>query len=477
MARTTTRIWFLAAAVVALLAASCAANDDDQAAPESTDVQGSENTTALSEDSFGDMESPCGEGEFSVEADQAAGTPDVLRIGVANDRTSQIYPGLNKEVWDASNAFVTWCNDQGGIGGLPIEVLDLDGNLLEVEAAMTRACNAVFMMVGGGFVQDNLEFSGKPDSDFHQCGLADIPAFTVSREKADSNGQVQPVPRPSDEISSARMQIYKSLEPENAKSMAEVSGNVASMETLRNQAIATMEEEGIEVAGVFDYPVTGLLDWTPLAQQVINSGARSMHFVGEPRFLANMVKSLREQGWEGDVFAETNVYDPSFVDFAGVANAEGTIIRSVFHPFEEADQWPAVKQYLDIVTENVSDPKLAVLGMQSFSAWLLFATAANDCAADNGATLTRACVLEAAAAVDEWTAGGLHAPADPGPEGGTPGECEMFITVTDDGQFERLSPELGSDEDDDSGFTCFENSVVPVPDNAGRGVKDPDQPL
>lgn len=477
-AMTTWRNSLPVAAAVALLAAACSANIDDQAAPEGTDdALSAQDTAAPSAERFGDMESPCGEGGFSVEADQAAGTPDVLRIGVANDRTSQIYPGLNKEVWDASSAFVAWCNDQGGIGGLPIEVLDLDSNLLEVEAAMTRACNSVFMLVGGGFVQDNLEFSGKPDSDFHQCGLADIPAFTVSREKADSNGQVQPVPRPSDEISSARMQIYKSLEPGNAESMAEVAGDLTSMETLRNQAIATMEATGIEVAGVFDYPVTGLMDWTPLAHQVINSGARSMHFVGEPRFLANMVSSLREQGWEGDVLAETNVYDQSFIDSAGVADAEGTIIRSVFHPFEEADRWPATKQYVDIVTGNVSDPKLAVLGMQSFSAWLLFATAANDCAASNGDTLSRACVLEAAAEVDQWTAGGLHAPADPGPQGGTPGQCEMVITVTGDGLFERLSPEIGSEDDHHSGFTCFEDSLVAVADNAGSGVIGPDQPL
>lgn len=472
MTGTNSRIWLIAAAAVVALTASCAANDD-QAGSESTDQEADAPAGAT----FGDMESPCGEGDLRVEADQAAGTPDVLRIGVANDRTSQIYPGLNKEVWDASNAFVAWCNAQGGIGGLPIEIMDLDSKLLEVEAVMTRACNGVFMLVGGGFVQDNLEFSGKADSDFHQCGLADIPAFTVSREKADSNGQVQPVPRPSDEISSARMQIYKSLEPDNAKSMAEVSGQVASMETLRNQATATMESEGIEVAGVFDYPVTGMLDWTPLAQQVIGSGATSMHFVGEPRFLANMISSLREQGWEGDVLAETNVYDHTLIESAGAAIAEGTLIRSVFHPFEEADQWPATKQYLEIVEANVDDPKLAVLGMQSFSAWLLFATAANDCAAGNDGTLTRACVLEAAAAVDQWTAGGLHAPADPGPEGGTPGECEMVITVTEDGEFARLSPELGSDEDDDSGFTCFEDSIVAVPDNAGRGVMGPDQPL
>jgi hypothetical protein len=228
---------------------------------------------------------------------------------------------------------------------------------------------------------------------------------------------------------------------------------------------------------VFNYPATGLPDWTPLAQEVIGSGATSMHWVGEPTFLGNTVKALREQGWEGDPVVETNIYDQQYVDTAGVENAAGTVIRTLFHPFEEADLWPATKQYMDIVNENIQDAKIAILGAQSFSAWLLFATAANDCAADNDNVLTRACVLEAAAAIDEWTAGGLHAVTDPGPEGGDPPECEMQITVNSDGEFERLAPEIDSDDDDGEGFWCFEGSTIQVPANEGLGVIGPDQPL
>jgi hypothetical protein len=91
--------------------------------------------------------------------------------------------------------------------------------------------------------------------------------------------------------------------------------------------------------------------------------------------------------------------------------------------------------------------------------------------------LTRACVLEAAAAIDEWTAGGLHATTDPGPEGGDPPECEMQITVNADGEFERLSPEIDSDDDDGEGFSCFEGSTIQVPANEGLGVIGPDQPI
>ncbi|MFV0317175.1 MAG: ABC transporter substrate-binding protein [Microthrixaceae bacterium] len=472
-------IRLVAAAFVtlAMLAASCAAKgaDDSAGEPEGGGEE-AQTTAAPAGDKFGDLDSPCGEGDFTVEADQSGGDPDVLKIGVANDRTSQIRPGLNKEMWDASNAFAAWCNEQGGIGGLPIEIVDIDGKLLEVESAMTIACNSVFMLVGGGQVQDNLQFTGKPDSDFHECGLADIPGFTVSPEKSDSNGQVQPLPHPSAQVGTGWMQNFTEVDPDDAKSFAIVWGVLPSMETIRNQAQAVIEDQGGEVVGVFDYPVTGLADWTPLAQQVINSGATAMTFVGEPTNLGSFVKSLREQGWEGTPVVETNSYDQTFIDSAGPEAAEGTVIRTVYHPFEEADKWPATQQYIDIVTENVPDAKLAVLGMQSFSAWLLFATAANDCGNSNDNTLTRACVLESAADIEDWTGGGLHAASDPGEFGGTPSQCEMLITVKD-GKFARLYPELDSDADNGDGFACYPDSLVEVPDNEGLGKIGPNQPL
>ncbi len=342
---------------------------------------------------------------------------------------------------------------------------------------MAEACNSVFMLVGGGQVQDNLQFSGKAESDFHECGLAEIPGFTVSPEKSESNGQVQPVPHPSASISSAWLHDLIGIDPDATESMAEVWGELPSMATIKNQTLAIMENEGVRNAGVFTYPVTGLSDWTPLAQQIIGSGATSMHFIGEPTNLGSLVNSLREQGWEGTVAAETNIYDDVYVESAGADSAAGTVIRSVYHPFEEADRWPAVQQYLDIMDKYADDPKIALLGLQSFSSWLLFATAANTCGESNDGELTRACVLEAAADIDDWTAGGLHVATDPGPEGGTNVECGMLLTVTEDGTFERLYPEIGSDDDAGDGFACDEGTIVAVPENEGLGVTSPNQPI
>ena len=52
------------------------------------------------------------------------------------------------------------------------------------------------------------------------------------------------------------------------------------------------------------------------------------------------------------------------------------MVRVAIHPFEEADKWPATKQWLDIMKKDgPADAKVASLGVQSFSAGLLFATA------------------------------------------------------------------------------------------------------
>jgi len=473
------KAWLIVLSAV-LLSSACAAKNKDSAGGQQED--GGTRTTQASGGAaaavkFGDAASPCGPGNLKVDPAENAGVSDKLLIGVANDRSSTIRPGLNKEIWDASNAFVQWCNSQGGIGGLPIEIVDLDGKLLEVEAAMTKACTGVFMMVGGGQVQDNLQFTGKDGSDFHKCKMADIPGFAVSPEKAESNGQIQPIPHPSSQSSSLNLRNLKAVDPEAAKSVAVVWGDLPAMKTIKNQQAANVQNEGAKLAGVFSYPVTGLSDWTPLAKQVIDSGATAMTFVGEPTNLGALVKTLREQGWKGTPLLETNAYDQIYSDSAGAANAEGSQIRSVFHPFEEADKWPAVKQYEEILKQYVPDGKQALLGMQSFSAWLLFATAAKDCAKSDKDTLTRECVLKAADAAKDWTAGGLHAPMDPAPEGGVPAPCEMLLTVKADGTFERAYPKIKGKADGGDGFVCDPSAVFAVPENKGLGVTSPDQPI
>lgn len=455
---------------VALVASACGASGDEEV---TEDEESTETTAAGGADtaSFGDLESPCGEGDATVAEGEGSST-DTMRIGVANDRASDIRPGLNKELWDASQAYAEWCNDQGGIQGLPIELVDLDGQVVNVEAAMTRACDDVFAMVGGAFAQDQLEFSGKPGSDFHECELIDVPAFAVSIDKSASNGKVEPIPNPASAVATQWVRDFKELYPEESEEMVVVYGELPSLETIKTQFEAAAEAEGVPLADSISYPLV-VDDWGPYADRVIESGAGAMYWVGEPSNAASMQAKLVEKGWEGVVLHQTNAYDDVLFS-SGPEAAEGSVLRTAFHPFEEAEDWPAIQQYLDMIG-TVEDGKVAALGLQSMSAWLLFSVAANECAAANDGVIDRTCILEESAAVDDWTAGGLHVPTDPGSD--DPPECGMLLVVRD-GEFERLWPEVGGEGDDLDGFSCPEDSTAEVDiSGLGEGNVDPDRPI
>jgi ABC-type branched-subunit amino acid transport system substrate-binding protein len=463
-------------AIVAVLASACGASGDSKASDESEN--GSSTTAASGQNAsakWGSLDSPCGKGSLKVKDGEGGKGTDKLYIGVANDRGSQVRPGLNKELWDASQSFAAWCNEQGGIGGLQVELVDLDGQLFQVESAMSKACTDVFAMVGGAFTQDNLEFSGKDGSDFHKCKLIDVPAFAVSVEKSKSNGQVQPLPNPPDKKSTQWILDFQKKFPEESKKNVVVYGDLPSLGVVKKQFDAAVQKVGgIEQLPALSYPVTGLTDWTPLAQKVIDSGATSLYWIGEPTNASNLFAKLREQGWKGVILNETNIYDP-LVFSAGNAGAEGALFRMAFPPFEEASKWPAIKQYVDNLKKYVPDGKQAALGLQSTSAWLLFATAVKECGAKNNGVVDRTCVLQQAKAQKDWTAGGMHVPTSPG--SADPPECGMLL-IAKNGTFERFYPEIGGTDDDQAGFHCPADSIATVTEDLGaKGNVDPSRPI
>jgi hypothetical protein len=168
------------------------------------------------------------------------------------------------------------------------------------------------------------------------------------------------------------------------------------------------------------------------------------------------------------------MYDQKLL--AAGADAEGSIVRMQLHPLEEADEWPAIQQYIDINEKYVDGGETGALGIQSTSAWLLFATAANACGEKNDGVLDRTCILEQAAAVKDWTGGGLHAPQDPGPANETKASpCSMLLVVKD-GEFVRKFPEIGGTDDTTAGFHCPADGVTILP-GATAGKVDPDRPI
>jgi len=464
-------------AVVVLVAAACGSNASSDASSQEDDATATTTLAPAESTSFGDLDGAVcsAEGGFSIDPAEAGTGADKFYIGVANDRTATVAPGLFQVNYDASVAFASWCNERGGIGGLPIEVVDLDAAVFNVEAAMTRACAEVFAMVGGGFAQDNLEFSGNESSDFHECEMIDIPGFTVSGQKSNSNGQVQAMPNPGTSVATTWLSDYHDQFPETTESTT-LWGELPSLEVTKNKydaAVATVD--GMTDIGAQSYPGVGVADWTPYVQKLIESGANSVTFVGDVNFLRNFLQTARQQNWDGNVVSETNIYDQQLL--AGGDSVEGAVARVSVHPLEEADQWPAVQQYLDMIGQYVPDGITGPMGMQSLSAWLLFATAANACGEANDGLLDRTCILEQAESVTDWTGGGLHGPQDPASGTDAAASPCGLLMIVQGGEFIRLYPEIGGEGDDGDGFHCPTDGVTDVPANEGLGVVDPDRPV
>src|SRR5689334_14325530 len=161
------------------------------------------------------------------------------------------------------------------------------------------------------------------------------------------------------------------------------------------------------------------------------AGARGVIFVGEPVGFGQVISAAHEAGYAPDFFrSDGNTYDTSLLTTAN-SSLRNTYVPSVFYPFldpAEAAKNPATQQYRDLIEKYVgSKSKITGLGVQSLSAWLLFATAARDCGAD----LTRDCVWANIAKQHAWTGGGLHAAMDVAAR--EPGDCEVTLEATQQG--------------------------------------------
>jgi ABC-type branched-subunit amino acid transport system substrate-binding protein len=449
----------LAMAIVAVLALTVTActSRADQEAGTADDTAGATTTVPVSGDlatspDFGSLEAPCGpgDGSASVDPDQNAGATDVIRVATATDKGFEISPGLNQEMEDAAKAFVAWCNAQGGVQGLPLELILLDGGVFNAVAVIEEACDTAFAMVGGGLVFDAQAFPR-----FHECDMIDIAGFTVSVEKAMSNGMAQPLPNPSNLQPSGWMEWTAANYPEEIERTAVLWGNAPAIETNAAQVLATMEEVGgFTVVDEIVYNTIGESNWAPFAQRLRDNQVTAMTFVGQPSNLVSLLRSMDEIGYRPPViFQQTNFYDEVLTEGAGPL-ADGVFVRTSYAPFEEPEVFPAMAKFLAVMDEYNPGGKIAGLSVAAMSAYLLFVTSANECLDSNDGVLERECVLGAAKSITSWDGGGLHSPGNPADN--EPASCELMMVI-EDGKFVRVYPEVGSDDDNGDGWHCYDN--------------------
>ncbi|MEY3680244.1 MAG: hypothetical protein RL547_856 [Actinomycetota bacterium] len=470
--------------VVPLLVASCA-NRGDETTPVSTAVaettsapvdSGAPTETSVAPETpavtFGDLESPCGPAPEGVTpvvaAAEAGGSPDRIRLAAASDKGNIAVPGLNAELYDAAVAFAGWCNAQGGVAGLPIEIIDADSKLFEVPAQMEAICEGAFAMAGGGYAFDDQEFPR-----FHECGMIDFAGFVVTAGKSKSDGMYTPMPNPSDNKDGGWFKWALSVNPEAMQSFGTVYSDLLTAQIVEQQYIELIEKiGGIGVTTRIPYSSLGEANWIPIAQQLKSNGVRALAFVGVPEVLPQLTKAMDELNYRPEIImADAGFYADVLLERGG-DSVEGVFVRTAYSLIEEADRVKAVQDYLDMIDTHQPGGKVSGLGMQGLSAMFLFATAAKPCV--ESGELTRACVEEQASTITGWTGGGLHAPADPGTN--TPSPCYQMIVVKD-GSFTRSYPPIPATDADralvssveitDDGWACDDSTLIPLDGDYG----------
>jgi hypothetical protein len=440
-------------AVMGLLAAACGRSGDEQ-------ESGGSETTAPAEESggtgdFGDLTEVCSDGDASGATAQGV-TDDEISVTTVSDPGFVGRPGLNQELFDAAEVFAAWCNDNGGINGREIVVNQRDAALTNFPQMVTEACREDFFMVGGGAVFDE---TGQDER--LSCLLPDIPGYVVTSEAKDSDLLVQPVPNTIDAVTVGAQRYVMERFPDSVGNVGYLTGNVPATITVNRQNREAGEGIGLETVYDAQYNAAAEPSWTPFAQQLQSNDVQGLVYTGEPENLGKLLAAVNDIGYELDwVVGAANHLDEKLVD-AGGAGTKNVFLYGAMVPFIQADENEATQQYLDLFEEYLPDGKSkAYLGYQAFSAWLLFAQSVKAC----GSEVTRKCVLDEAAAVSEWTGGGLHAPTDPG-EGG-PSECGLVTEATPEGF--QPAPDF---EPTDGLFACTPDNVYTLEGDYGQGVK------
>ncbi len=428
---------------MALFATACGSSgrSDSSTDTSSTDGGGGGSET------FGDLASPCGEGDASGATQQGV-TDQSITITYGDDAGYPSSPGLNHEMSDAMEAMIKWCNDQGGINGREVIGNYGDAQITEVVNQMTEACQSAFMLVGEGWSLDSAQEETRLG-----CNLAAVPTYSVSAAFANGKDMIQPVPNPIDytpvEIAAAMQKQF----PDKITKSAVMFANYAATIDTKDKVLASYPDFGFTFLDCpQSYNIAGESDWKPFAQRLKDCGAEVVYFTGSPfPNFENLLDAAAQIDYKPIWITDANFYDLAFAQWNTSGNADNVYVREAFIPLEEASSNPATQDYIDIVKGNGGD--VNQLGMQSASAFLLWATGAKAC----GSTLTSACVMDELGKVTDWTGGGLHAPTTP--SSNKPPDCGLVLKLNGTA-YERYYPEEVATYDCDPSYVVQVTGAV-----------------
>ncbi len=415
-------------------------------------------TQASGSGSFGSMKNVCGKGKGTNTASDRGVTANSIDLGVISDAGFTGTPGLNQELWDASDVFVKWCNAQGGIYGRQLKANHLDAALTQFKQQVLVACQSDFSLVGGGGVFDDTGQEARLG-----CLMPNFPGFLTSGKARGSALQWQQLPSPNDQLNIGLERWLTAKFPSSIDSVGYLTANVPTTIVTVNQLREAGKTLGWKETVNQQYAALGEATWIPVATKLKNSGVKGVVFVGEPTVLAKLEAAMTAIDYKPTwIFASGNTYDKAFISAVG-SQVVNTYVPINNYPFEQAIKKvagsEAMQQYLALFQQYLPNGKAqTLLGVDAFAAWLLFAQGANTC----GNTLTRKCIYNAMQKVTSFDGGGITAPANPASQQTT--ACYGVVQATPTGfVLQDVQPTAGV-------FNCDKGNVLTLTGDYGHGV-------
>ncbi|WP_334142570.1 ABC transporter substrate-binding protein [Rhabdothermincola sp.] len=407
---------------------------------------------------FGTLPSPCGPGDASGATDVGVTDTEIKVVTIADPGGAK--PGLNQGVFDSMKAFEKWCNEQGGINGRKLKVELRDAKLSEYQAQVKYGCENALALVGSMGVLDQTGAQDQVD-----CGLPNVAAAAVSPEQTGADFTFQPLPNPVDSYLVGPAQWVARTYPDVIKNAAALRTKLSITEIQSNRLIEAYKTVGFNFTYV-DSANIGETNWAPLVLSMKNQGVTYMTLTSSFEEIIPLQRTMDQQGLHPVVELEANFYNLKYPQQAGSV-ADGTFVRLTTWPFEEADQNPAMAEYLRALKAAVPNAEPELLGVQAWSAALLWATAVKELGSD----VTRAGLIEKLSQIHQWDGGGLHGTSDPGAN--KPAPCYIIMKV-EGGGFVRQYPKPDTDAavyDRGHGFDCSPSNIVALTGNYGSGAK------
>jgi len=465
--------WAALLCVLVLVASACGSrlNDDDLASGGGTGGGGITQTSAATGDSgagiskgngdtgpkIGTLPVPCGKapGGAAPKAPTTAGpgvSADTIKIAVISDRAAVVkVPTASIE--ESMQAFVDWCNGFGGINGRKLALTKIDSKLFSHLEATTEACDAgVFAIVGSGSVTDNQGAQKRVD-----CGLIEVPAYTVTAAKGLSEGLVAPIPNPTDWYNVGPARWIKQHYPDTIKKAAIIHGKIDAVQVQAARYKKAYEAQGFDF--VYDKETEVIQEnYAAEAKEMKDAGVKYVTMISATSETVKLLHDMKTQGFSPEVIdLGQQFYDPELLAEPG---SEGAHVLLNTTPFEEVKASPALQAYLAAYdkVDSKGKPKPTSLGVQAFSAGLLFAQATKTAGDD----LSRANVLSELKKITSWDGGGFQFVSNPGDNAVS--TCFMY-SVVKDGKFVREYPDKANT------WHCNKDYAFDLHDDYGGGAK------